>query len=484
MTMLHRPWINGHFADSKTTAAVFSPFTGEKVAESAQADGAQLETAMAAATAAAAPFRRTSRLIRSRLLSAIAQGISDRRAEMTDLIVREAGKPRLLADAEVGRALITFTVAAEEAKRMGGEIVPVDIEAAGRAFAPAIAKLVPRGPVLAIAPFNFPLNLIAHKVAPALAVGAPVIVKPPPQAPGPATLLAEIFAAAAAAVADARESIPAAALQVISGPNEVLAKAVSDPRLTILSFTGSDKVGWMLQSKATKKRVLLELGGNAAVIVHSDADLARAAARSAFGGYAYAGQVCISAQRIFVQADVYDKFLKLYLEEVRKLPVGDPAKSDTIVGPMIDAANADRVMQWIREAQESGAKLLAGGTRDGNIITPAVLADVPPSSKLQSEEVFGPVTVIEKYSRFEDAVARSNSSRFGLQAGVFTNDLRLVQIAEEELEVGGVIVNEIPTYRADNMPYGGMKESGLGREGIRYAIQEFCEWRTTVHWRG
>lgn len=477
-------YIDGRRPDSSESREIRSPFTGEIVARCPQASAAQLEAALAAADDAAKPFRRLSRHARSRLLAAMAAGLSARRADLAAVIVAEAGKPWTLADAEVSRAINTFTIAAEEAKRLGGEIVPVDVEPAGRAYDPAVSHWTPRGPILAIAPFNFPLNLVAHKVAPALAVGAPVLLKPPPQAPGASQLLSEIFEKAAAEASDARESVPLAALQVVNASNEVIGAAVTDPRIQILSFTGSDKVGWLLQGKATRKKVILELGGNAAVIVAADADLARAAARCAFGGFAYAGQICISVQRILVQKSVAAKFASLFVEEVRKLGTGDPALKSTVVGPLIDAGAADRIMAWIDEAKKDGATVLAGGGRKGPTIEPTVLSGVKETAKLSCEEAFGPIVVLDEFDAFDDAVAAVNRSRFGLQAGIFTDSAALIAQASDDLEVGGIIVNDIPTYRADNMPYGGVKDSGLGREGVRYTMEEYCERRTVVRWRG
>lgn len=477
-------FIAGKRPESPESREIRSPFTGEIVARCPQASAEQLERALAAADEAFRGFRRLSRHARSRLLAAMAAGLSARREEIAGVIVAEAGKPWTLADAEVGRAITSFTIASEEAKRLGGEVVPVDIDPAGRAYEPAVSRWVPRGPVLAIAPFNFPLNLVAHKVAPALAVGAPVLLKPPPQAPGASHILSEIFEKAAAEASDAREQVPLAALQVVNAANEVIAAAVTDPRIRILSFTGSDKVGWLLQGKAIRKKVILELGGNAAVIVARDADLARAAARCAFGGFAYAGQICISVQRILVQKDVAAKFTELFLAEVEKLGVGDPALKTTVVGPIIDAGQADRIMSWIEEAKRDGAKVLAGGGRSGGVIEPTVLRGVKPEAKLSCEEAFGPIVIVDEFEAFEDALAAVNRSRFGLQAGLFTDSTANVRAASEELEVGGIIVNEVPTFRADNMPYGGVKDSGLGREGIRYTMEEYCERRTVVHWRG
>jgi acyl-CoA reductase-like NAD-dependent aldehyde dehydrogenase len=480
----HKLFIDGRWVNGETSRDVLSPFSGKAVARCAQAGAPQLEQALAAAERDGKAFRKISRFGRARLLSAMARGIEARRAEIAAVIVAEAGKPLMLAEAEAGRAAVTFTIAAEEAKRLGGEVVPVDVDAAGRSYSPAISHWAPRGPVLAIAPFNFPLNLIAHKVAPALAVGASVIVKPPPQAPGAARLLAEIFEKAAVEASDARETIPKAALQVLSGPNEVVGRAVSDPRVAILSFTGSDKVGWMLQERAARKKLILELGGNAAVIVEADADLARAAARCAFGGFAYAGQICISVQRVLVQKGAAARFTELLLAETAKLASGDPARADVLVGPLIDAAAADRVMAWIEEARRDGAKVLCGGARAGNVLAPTVLSGVKPTAKLSCEEAFGPVVVLDEYGALGEAIAAVNASRFGLQAGLFTDGAAAIRRAAEELEVGGLIVNDVPTYRADNMPYGGLKDSGLGREGVRYTMEEYCERRTVVTWHG
>ena len=480
----HRLFIGGAWEDGASSREILSPFSGKPVAACAQASAAQMERALAAAARAGKDFRKISRFGRSKLLLSMARGLEARRAELVDAIVAEAGKPRTLADGEVGRAIITFTLAAEEAKRLGGEVVPVDADSAGRAYAPAVSHWTPRGPILAIAPFNFPLNLVAHKVAPALAVGASVIVKPPPQAPGASRLLAEIFAAAAAEASDAREKIPAAALQVVSGPNDVVGRAVGDPRIAILSFTGSDKVGWMLQAQATRKKVILELGGNAAVIVAADADLKRAAARCAYGAFAYAGQVCISVQRVLVQKEALPKFTELLLAETKNVACGDPARPETVVGPLIDAAAADRVMAWIEESRKDGAKVLCGGARAGNVIAPAVLSGVKPTAKLACEEAFGPVVAVDSYGELGEAIETVNASRFGLQAGLFTDSAAAVRRAAEELEVGGLMINEVPTYRADNMPYGGVKDSGLGREGVRYTMEEYCERRTVVEWRG
>ena len=448
----HLPFVDGAFVETARPRELRSPASGALVALVFDADAALMDRAIAAAEAASRPSRATSRFLRSRLLAEMARAIDERRAQFVSSIVAEAGKPLTLADAEVSRAVTTFTIAAEEAKRYGGELIPIDVDAGGRAYGPATSLLVPRGPVLAITPFNFPLNLVAHKVAPALAVGAPILVKPAPQAPGPSHMLADIFAAARAAVADARESIPAAALQVLSAPNDVASSAVRDPRLSTLSFTGSAAVGWRLQGDAAGKKVLLELGGDAAVIVHEDADLARAAARCAFGAFAYAGQVCISVQRVLVHERVYDRFRDLFLAEVQKIRWGDPSDAQTVSGPVIDAAAAGRVMGLIDEAREGGAVVATGGERAGNLISPTVIESPPRTSRLVSEEAFGPVVGLSRYADLDGAIAEVNRSRYGLQAGVFTDSLAAVRKVVASLDVGGILVNEVPTYRADHAP--------------------------------
>jgi glyceraldehyde-3-phosphate dehydrogenase (NADP+) len=334
-----------------------------------------------------------------------------------------------------------------------------------------MARRFPIGPVLGITPFNFPLNLVAHKVAPSLACGNPIVLKPAPQTPLTALMLGEV-------VLDA--GLPPGAFSVVPCENAVAEQMVTDPRYKLLSFTGSAAVGWMLKAKAGKKRVVLELGGNAGVIVESDADLDVAVQRCATGGFTYAGQTCISVQRIFVHDAVYDRFVKGLLERVAMLKAGDPSAEDTVVGPLIDEAAARRVEEWVTEAVAQGARLLAGGKRSGALVQPTVLAEVARDMKVSCREIFGPVVTVSRYKRFEDALTMLNESDFGLQAGVFTQDVNRVFRAYRELEVGTVLANEIPTFRADHMPYGGVKDSGLGREGVRYAIEDMTELKLLV----
>ena len=480
--MNHYPlYIDGSWRETPAHMTVTSPYSGDGVAACGLASPADMEAAIAAADRDFLPFRNTLRGHRAQLLTAMAREIETRRAEFIKRMVTEAGKPKTLANIEVSRAIMTFTAAAEEAKRLGGDVIPLDGEAANAGYGPAISYWFAKSPVLAIAPFNFPLNLIAHKVAPALAVGAPVVVKPPPQAPGCAMLLAEIFHDLLKSDAVLGKVIPRAALQVFQAANDVTGIAIKDPRLGIVSFTGSQKVGWMLQGMAIGKKIALELGGNAAVIVHEDADLQRAAVRCAFGAFAYAGQICISVQRILVHTKIEKDFVGLLLDEVAKISVGDPESSDVTCGPLIDQAAAHRVITWIEEAKRRGARVLAGGVMTGNnFIAPTVMTHVPKDLPLACEEVFGPVVIIATYADFAEAVRMSNASQYGLQAGVFTDSAALHHYATQHLEVGGIILNDIPTFRADNMPYGGVKGSGLGREGVRFAMEDFCERRTVV----
>ncbi len=374
----------------------------------------------------------------------------------------EGGKPIRYARGEVARAVITFDLAASECRGFGGEVLPVDLEprAEGRI---CLATRVPRGPIAAISPFNFPLNLIAHKLAPAVAVGASVVLKPPPQCPLTGFELASVLAEA---------GLPAGALGVVHCPPEIAQRIVEDERMRVVSFTGNDAVGWRLKSLAGKKQVLLELGGNAPCVVDETADLDLAMEKIVAGAWAHAGQVCIKVQRIYVHAASFDRFLEEFVRRTRELPCGDPLDERTVVGPLIEPRHVERVLAWIREAVEGGATLHCGGTAEGNVVSPAILTGTAPEMRVCREEVFGPVTVVERFETFDEALAACNASRFGLQAGVFTRDLGRALRAYRELDYGGVMINEVPTFRVDNFPYGGMKDSGFGREGVRYAMEE------------
>jgi len=448
-------------------------------------DAKQMDQAIADSVLAFDQYKKTSRLARSMLLKEIADGISTNRAEFVSLMAKEAGKPTFFAEGEVSRAIVTFTYASEEAKRFGGEILPMDIEASARSFDVAQVLWVPRGPVYGITPFNFPLNLVAHKVAPALAAGVSILIKAAPQTPTPAALLESIFKTAAESVSKKlSEEIPAHTFQAVMCANDVAEIGVIDKRMTVLSFTGSHKVGFVLQKLAIGKKVALELGGNAAAVIFADADLKRAAARSVFGAFGYAGQSCISVQRVLIQKSVYTEVSKLILEETVKVKTGAPNEPGVWVSNVIDKTAADRIMSWIDEAVKGGAKILVGGTRTGNTIEPTILENVSGEMNLCKEEVFGPVKILVPFNDVEDAIQKVNNSKFGLQAGLFTDSKKIIDRCVADFEVGGVIINEVPTYRADHMPYGGVKESGLGREGLKYAMEEFSERKVVVSFRG
>ncbi|MGD0546306.1 MAG: aldehyde dehydrogenase family protein [Terracidiphilus sp.] len=424
---------------------------------------------------AAASLRRTRALPRWKrreILEDVAAALIEQKERFAQLIVAEAGKPVRMARAEVDRAVITFKTAAEEASRLGGESVPLDLTE-GNEGRWGLVQRFPVGPVLAITPFNFPLNLVAHKLAPAMAAGCPAILKPAPEAPFTALALGEVILKA---------GWPAEALAVLPLSNADTAwLAEKEDSIKLVSFTGSAKVGWNLKAHSGRKRVLLELGGNAALIVHGDwPDLDEAALSTAHAAFAFAGQSCISLQRVFVERRVYQTFLWKVVEAAGKMSVGDPAAEATEVGPLIRLADAERVESWIKEAVAGGAKLVAGGERHGCVVTPAILTATKPGMKVRDEEVFGPVLVIEPYDDFEQALADTNHSKYGLQAGLLTRDAGHILTAYRELEVGTLIVGDTPSWRLDPMPFGGVKDSGFGREGIRSAIEEMTEPRMLV----
>ncbi len=466
----HLIYVGGRFTATAKKASVIAPFTGESIGEVFLAGSGEVE---AAAVAARAAFKETKKLTpadRAAVLMSIHDGIAARAEELARVIAREAGKPLLNARQEVQRSLFTFLTAAEEAKRISGEVLPLEIHplAKGRQ---CFIKRFPLGPILGITPFNFPLNLVAHKVAPALAAGNPIVIKPAPQTPLTALLLAEIVDASA---------WPKGAFSVVPTSNELAETMARDERYKMLSFTGSPGVGWMLKNIAGKKKVALELGGNAGVIVHGDADLEYAASRIVTGGFSYAGQTCIAVQRVFVQRAVYEKFKALFIPKVAALKTGDPLDETVNVGPLISPREVQRILGWIDEAVKGGAKILCGGIGEESILQPTVLEQTSPQMKVNCMEVFGPVVTLIPYATMDEALALLNDSEFGLQAGIFSNDLRASFTAWETLDVGGVMIGDVPTFRIDHMPYGGVKSSGLGREGLRYAIGEMTEPKSLV----
>ncbi len=424
---------------------------------------------------AAASLRRTRALPRWKrreILEDTASALIAQKERFAQLIVAEAGKPVRLARGEVDRAIVTFKLAAEEAARLGGESLPLDLNE-GNEGRWGVVQRFPVGPVLAITPFNFPLNLVAHKVAPAMAAGCPILLKPAPQTPFTALALGEVILKA---------GWPEEALAVLPLSNTDTAwLAEKEDRIKLVSFTGSARVGWELKVHSGRKRVLLEMGGNAALIVHSDwPDLDDAALRAAHAAFAFAGQSCIGLQRVFVEQGIFPAFLKKLTDAAARLVAGDPASEATEVGPLVRPGEADRIESWIKEATEGGARLVAGGERHGSVIAPAILTGTRPGMMVRDEEIFGPVVVVEPYSDFEEALAEVNHSRYGLQAGLLTRDAGRILTAYRELEVGALIVGDMPTWRLDAMPFGGVKESGLGREGLRWAIAEMTEPRMMV----
>ncbi|MDE1977001.1 MAG: aldehyde dehydrogenase family protein [Elusimicrobia bacterium] len=429
--------------------------------------------AEALAQSAADAFVQTSAMpsySRAQILAKIAAAIESKSEAFARLITEEVRKPIKESRREVARAVFTFKWASEEAKRFGGELLPLDLDEASRGRQ-ALTRRAPSGPALFITPFNFPLNLVAHKVAPAVAVGAPFVLKPAPHAPKTAAKLVDI-------IIGAGWPKDAAGLAVVD--NEDAEALARDERFSVLSFTGSAKVGWHLKSCAGKKRVLLELGGNAAVYVDAGADVAWAAARCAWGAFYYSGQVCISVQRIYAEESIYDKFKDLLLQNTAELKLGDPADEKIDVGPLISEDAAKRVEDWISEAAAGGGKILCGGKRRGDVIEPTIVENAPASCRLSCEEAFGPVAVLEKVETKIHALDKLCEGRYGLQAGIFTNDLAFVFEAWQRVPVGGLVVNDIPAFRSDAMPYGGIRDSGTGREGVRYAMEEMTELRTLV----
>jgi glyceraldehyde-3-phosphate dehydrogenase (NADP+) len=440
---------------------------------------ASLDQALQAASLAKSlvPYGRTlAAHRRSGLCQEIALRLKLHHEELARLITAESAKPIALARAEVTRAISTFSLAAAEALRFpNGEVLPLDVVASGEGYY-GTATRVTAGAVLGICPFNFPLNLVAHKVAPALAVGAPVLIKPAPQAPLTALRLGQLFLESADAA-----NVDPRLLQILAMPVDVASTLAVAPDFALLSFTGSASVGWQLKAQCGQKRIALELGGNAPAIVHSDADLDYAVQRCAIGAFAAAGQVCIKVQRILIHRPVYLRFRSAFLEKVLNLGIGDPLLDSTLVGPVIDQRSAHRINQWVEEAVQKGARHLLPPRRENNLLWPMVLESVPTQCRLAQEEVFGPVVLLEPYDRFGEALEKANQGQYGLQVGVFTSDLGRTRRATEGLDFGGVIINDVPMFRVDNFPYGGVKASGLGREGIRYAMEDMTEWKMIAH---
>ena len=470
-TKPHPIFLAGRWVESDDPLVVTNPANPDEPAGATfNASEAQYEEAVEAAVAAFEVTRTLPAYERGGILRNISAGIKARREELGKIMAREAGKPIRDALIEVDRAVITFRLGAEEAERMVGETIPLDLMPASKGRL-GITRRFPIGPIAAISPFNFPLNLAAHKISPALASGNTIVLKPPSKDPLTMLTVAEIIEEAGP---------PAGSVSILPMTRELGDKMVADERFKLLTFTGSPSVGWRMKERAGKKKVVLELGGNAGVIVDKSADLDWAVRRLLVGAFTYAGQVCISVQRMFVHEDIWDELMKRFVDGAKSIKVGDPLDPETELGPMVDEAAAERTQRWVDEAVAMGGKVLLGGKADGNFFPPTILADVPPTAQVCSNEAFAPLAIAFRFSDFGDAIKQVNDSMFGLQTGVFTNDLANSWRAFNELEVGGVIVNDVPTYRIDHMPYGGVKDSGLGREGLRWAIDDMTEVRIMV----
>lgn len=463
-------YLAGTWKQSSDTIEVRNPYNQELLAIVSRATPGDLEQAIYTAVTAFETTRSMPIHQRASILHTIATRLEERAEEMARTIAQEAAKPLKQARAEVQRALFTFAYAAEETRRIPGEVIHMDAASVGEGRQ-GIVQRFPIGPIAAITPFNFPLNLVAHKLAPAIAVGCPVIVKPASQTPMSALKLAEIIATT---------DWPIGALSVLPMQSKDAAPLVEDERLKLLTFTGSPTVGWDMKQRAGRKRVTLELGGNAGVIVHEDADLALASSRIAIGGFSHAGQSCISVQRVFIHEQIYKKFMSLFVPKVQTLKSGDPLDEETDLSVVITPGDAERIATWLAEAKATGAEIVTGGTIEGSLVHPTIVANAAADLNINCQEIFAPVVTVQPYTTFDEALAAVNNSDYGLQAGVFTNDLRLAWQAYETLDVGGVIINDIPTWRVDHMPYGGVKQSGFGREGLKYAIEEMTEPRLLV----
>ncbi|HKW12896.1 MAG TPA: aldehyde dehydrogenase family protein, partial [Candidatus Krumholzibacteria bacterium] len=455
---------------ANTDLAVSDKFSGEVITRVALANDAVVDEAIARAVEALEPMRALASYERRDIIAHCVARFTERKGELAEALCIEAGKPIRDSRGEVERLIDTFRVAAEESTRMVGEVLPLDISPRARGYR-GMWKRVPIGVCSFITPFNFPLNLVAHKVAPALAVGCPFVLKPASATPIGALIIGEVLSETA---------LPAGAFSILPVKGENAGRFAEDPRIKLLSFTGSPSVGWGLKSRAGKKRVLLELGGNAAVIVDADADLDDAVARIVTGAFYQSGQSCISVQRVIVHRSIYDAFKTRLITATSKLIAGNPRREETFIGPMISEEEAARLETWIRSAVARGARVLAGGRRQGAMLDATLLENVPKDAGVCAKEAFGPVAVLSTFDDFDRALDEVNDSVYGLQAGVFTRDLYKAQRAWDKLEVGGVIVGDVPSWRVDHMPYGGVKESGQGREGVRFAMEEMTEPRLLV----
>ncbi len=471
-------WINGEAHESTDSTAIINPYDGSPIATVSIAGRKQITEALHGCHKAFIVLKHMSRFQRASILERMLDGLQDAMPEMVDALIMEGGKPKKFAEQEFTRTLAVFSWAAEEAKRFCGDRIPMDGMERGIGYE-GYTRREPIGPVLGICPFNFPLNLVSHKVAPALAVGNPILIKPATNTPISALILARIASEAGA---------PPGSLNVLPMRHADISLLLGSDDIKMVTFTGSPDVGWALKRKVEKQRIVLELGGNSGTIVDASANLAWAAKRCVLGGFAQAGQSCIAVQRIYVHTSVFDSFLEILTAETKSLKIGDPRKTDVVVGPVIHSRSADRIMAWLEEAVSSGAKIVYGGKRRrmgcGNVIEPTIVTHVKEDMGICCKEIFGPVVTVTPYEELETAFQWCNHSDFGLQAAIFSNDLHHVHQAVDSLNVGGVIVNDVPTYRVDHMPYGGVKDSGLGREGIRSSMLEMTHEKMVVIRKG
>jgi acyl-CoA reductase-like NAD-dependent aldehyde dehydrogenase len=463
-------YLNNKAVQSNTDLAVTDKYTGEVAFRVALADSKTIDAAIAGAVKAAEPMAQMASYERQNVLMHCVSRFKERFDELAYALCVEAGKPIKDSEGEVTRLIDTFRIAAEESVRMTGEVQPLDISPRAKGYQ-GMWKRVPVGPCSFISPFNFPLNLAAHKIAPAIAVGCPFVMKPASRTPLGAIIMGEILA---------ETDLPEGAFSILPASRDGADLFTEDDRLKLLSFTGSPDVGWALKAKAGKKKVVLELGGNAAVIIDEDADLDDALERVIFGAFYQSGQSCIGVQRIIIHDSIYERFRDMLVARAGKLVSGNPQNRETFIGPMIDIKEAVRLDGWIQEALADGAKLLCGGKRVGAMLEATLLEDVPRTAKANREEAFGPLAILSRFTDFDAALDEVNDSKFGLQAGIFTRDIFKSLDAWDRLDVGGVVINDVPSYRVDNMPYGGVKDSGLGREGIRFAMEDMTEIRNLV----
>ncbi|MBN1614325.1 MAG: aldehyde dehydrogenase family protein [Deltaproteobacteria bacterium] len=463
-------YLGGSFIEMGESLDVNNPFNGAFIDRCGKAGQKEIDKAIVLAQQAGAELMKLASVQRYEILHGISNGLLNERKRLAELLAGECAKPLRYAMGEIDRAADTFQVAAEESKRLPREYIALDWTAAGKGKEGWV-RYFPAGIVVAITPFNFPLNLVAHKVAPAIAAGCPIILKPASAAPLCSLELAKIID---------QTALPKGAFSVLPCDRHVGDFLIADSRVAVLSFTGSPEVGWAMKERAGKKKVVLELGGNAGVLIAGDADLDHAVNRCLMGGFAYSGQVCIHVQRIFVVNGLFEAFCERFLSRVKALKYGDPLDENTEISCMIDEKNAVRVETWVERAITGGARLLQGGRRDGTYYPPTVLTGTNRTMEVNGEEVFGPVVVVEKVDSISEGIRHLNDTRFGLQAGLFTFDMRSIRKAFEEVEVGGLIINDVPTFRVDHMPYGGIKDSGFGREGVKYAIRDYMEAKILV----